>query len=154
GLGATASMFSITDFFVFRPLPVPDTDRVVRITNSTPANAIGGFSYAEYEDYLKRSQGFSSIATYETPLVGFATNPKVQARMTLGMPVSGNLFSMLRVNPVVGRAFLPEEDAVPDRDAVAIISYKVWQRDFRGSTDVIDREVLINGYRFKIIGVA
>src|SRR5262245_27946966 len=80
GLGATASMFSLVDFFVFRPLPVPETNRVVRIANSTPDRAVVTFSYPEYQDYVERSQSFSGIATYETPLVAFAPNLTDQAR--------------------------------------------------------------------------
>jgi putative ABC transport system permease protein len=154
GLGVTASLFSLADFFVFRPLPVPETSRVVRIANSTPERLETAFSYLEYQDYVERNHSFSGIATYETPLVGLAASATQQPRMTLGMPVSGNLFSMLQVNPVIGRGFLPEEDSVPGRDAVAIITYNVWQKDFSGSTDVIGREVRINGYAFTVIGVA
>lgn len=154
GLGVTASLFSLADFFVFRPLPVPDTDRVVRIANSTPEHLEAAFSYPEYQDYVDRSHSFSGIASYETPLVAFAAGPTQQPRMVLGMPVSGNLFSILQVTPVIGRGFLPEEDSVPGRDAVVVISYDVWQQDFSGSTDVIDREVRINGHLFNVIGVA
>jgi predicted permease len=154
GLGVTASLFSLADFFVFRTLPVPGTSRVVRMANSTPARLEVAFSYPEYQDYVERNHSFSGIVSYETPLVGFALSPTQQPRMTLGMPVSWNLFSVLQVNPVIGRGFLPEEDSVPGRDAVAIISYDVWQRDFSGSTDVIGREVRINGYVFKVVGVA
>ncbi len=154
GLGVTASLFSLADFFVFRPLPVPETNRVIRIANSTPEHLETGFSYPEYEDYVARNHSFSGILSYETPLVGFATNTAQQPRMTVGMPVSGNLFTMLQVNPIVGRGFLPEEDSVPGRDGVAVISYNVWQKDFGGSADVIGREVRINGYALKIVGVA
>jgi predicted permease len=154
GLGVTASLFSLADFFVFRPLPVPETHRLVRIANSTPEHFEGGFSYPEYQDYVERNHSFGGIVSYETPLVGFATSPAQQPRMTLGMPVSGNLFPVLQVSPVIGRGFLPEEDSVPGRDAVAIISYNVWQNDFGGNTDVLGREVRINGYAFKVVGVA
>src|SRR5436189_3548813 len=61
---------------------------------------------------------------------------------------------MLQVQPAVGRGFLPEEDSVPGRDAVAVISHKVWQLDFAGDADVIGRKVAINGHAFTIVGVA
>src|SRR5207249_10340481 len=66
GIGATASVFSFLDFFLFRPLPVPESDRVVRLTNSTPANSIG-FSYPESRDYVERSQSFSGISEVRRP---------------------------------------------------------------------------------------
>src|SRR6476620_11714341 len=57
GIGAAASVFSFVDFFVFRPLPVPETDRVVHLATATPASPVGGgFSYPEYHDYAERSQ--------------------------------------------------------------------------------------------------
>jgi putative ABC transport system permease protein len=153
GLGVTASLFSQADFFIFRPLPVPETNRVVRIANSTSESLDESFSYAEYQDYVEHGQSFAGIASYQTPLIAFAANPKDQPRAAVGMPVSGNFFSMLEVNPILGRGFLPEEDAVPGRNAVAVISYKVWQRDFAGNTDVIGQEIRINGHSLKIVGV-
>ena len=123
------------------------------MANSTAARSIGLFSYPEYQDYVERSRSFSAIATYETPLVGLAASRADQPRVVMGMLVSGNFFSLLQVKPAVGRGFLPEEDSVPGRDAVAVISHRLWQRDFGGKADVIGREVLIDGRVFTIIGV-
>jgi len=154
GVGATASVFSFVDSFVFRPLPVPETNRLVRITNSTPASSDGGFSYPEYRDYVERSQSFSGIVTYGNIAVGLAPSAADQPRVTLATLVSGNFFSTLQVKPALGRGFLKEEDSVPGRDAVAVISHTAWQRDFGGAPDVIGRAVAINGHPFTIIGVA
>jgi putative ABC transport system permease protein len=154
GVGATASVFSLVDSFIFRPLPVPETSRVVRIANSTAANSVGRFSYPEYRDYMERSQSFSGIVTYQNAIIGLAAKPGDQPRVTLGMLVSGNFFSTLQVRPVVGRGFLPEEDSVPGRDAVAVISYMAWQHDFAGAADVSGRTVEVNGHAFTIVGVA
>ena len=74
--------------------------------------------------------------------------------MVMGMLVSGNFFSLLQVKPAVGRGFLPEEDSVPGRDAVAVISHRVWQRDFGGRSEAIGGQALINSHAFTIIGVA
>src|SRR5207244_9629482 len=67
---------------------------------------------------------------------------------------SGNFFSMLQVKPAAGRGFLPQEDTVPGRDAVAVISHAEWERDFGGAADVVGRSVAINGHVFTIVGVA
>src|SRR5436309_3410836 len=64
GLGATATLFSLADFFLLRPLPVPETNRVVRIANSTAEHSAGPVSYPEYQDFVERSQSFSGIASY------------------------------------------------------------------------------------------
>jgi predicted permease len=152
GIGVTASVFSFLDFFLYRPLPVPQSSRVVRIKNFTPANAIP-FSYPESRDYIERSQSFSDLATYETTLVGVSPTVGDQPRVTLAMLVSGNFFSMLQVKLAAGRGFLPQEDVVPGRDAVAVISHAEWQRDFGGARDVVGRAVGINGHTFTIVGI-
>jgi hypothetical protein len=87
-------------------------------------------------------------------LVGLAPKTGDQPRVTLAMLVSGNFFSMLQVKPAAGRGFLQEEDTVPGRDAVAVISHAEWQRDFGGAADVVGRAVGINGHIFTIVGVA
>src|SRR5205823_7523038 len=154
GVGATASIFSLVDFIAFRPLTVPETDRVVHIANFTSGSSDGGFSYPEYRDYVERSQSFSGIVAYQYATVGLASNPADQPRRTTAMLVSGNFFSILQVKPALGRGFLPEEDSVPGRDAVAVISHTAWQRNFEGATNVVGRAVAINGHTFTIIGVA
>jgi predicted permease len=153
GIGATASVFSFLDFFLFRPLPVPEANRVVRLRNSTPGQAVR-FSYPEARDYAERSQSFSGIATYELTFVGLAPKSGDPPRITLAMLVSGNFFSMLQLKPAAGRGFLSEEDSVPGRDAVAVISYAEWKRDFGGARDVVGRTVGISGHTFTIVGVA
>ena len=153
GIGATASVFSFLDFFILRPLPVAESDHVVRLRNSTPANSIN-FSYPESGDYVERSRSFSGTATYEMTLVGLAPKTGDQPRVTLAMLVSGNFFSMLQVKPAAGRGFLPQEDTVPGRDAVAVISHAEWQRDFGAAADVVGHAVAINGHIFTIVGVA
>src|SRR5262245_51159393 len=105
GVGATASVFSFVDAVVFRPLPVPETDRVVRITNATPSNSIEDFSYPEYRDYLERSRSFSDIATCAVITAALAPNSADQPRATVAAVVSGNFFSMLQVKPALGRTF-------------------------------------------------
>src|SRR5215831_2022507 len=88
GVGVTASVFSFVDFFSGRPLPVPESSRIVRLKNSSPSSEIG-FSYPEYRDYVEQSQSFTGIASYRTTLVGFAPSIRDQSRVTLAMLVSG-----------------------------------------------------------------
>jgi predicted permease len=154
GIGATASVFTFVEAALFRVLPVPETNRVVRINNSTPTTSFGDFSYPEYEDYVERSRSFSGIVSYQNVTEGLAVKPGDEPRVILATLVSGNFFSTLQVKPVLGRGFLPEEDSVPGRDAVAVISYREWLRDFGGAADVVGRIVAINGHPFTIVGVA
>src|SRR5262245_42075976 len=153
GIGATASVFSFVDAALFRLSAVPETNRVVRITNSTPTTRFGNFSYPEYQDYLERAQSFIGIVTYQYVTEGLAAKPGDEPRVTGATLVSGNFFSTLEVKPVLGRGLLPD-DSFPGKDAVAVISYREWQRDFGGRADVIGRVVHINSHPITIIGVA
>jgi predicted permease len=154
GIGATASIFSIVDSLEFRPLPVSETGRVVHIRNLISASSDADFSHPEYQDFVNRSRSFIGIVTYQHTIIGLAANATDQPRVTLAMLVSGNFFSTLQVKLAAGRGFLPEEDSVPGRDAVAVISHTAWRRDFAGAKDVVGRTIAINGHTFTIIGVA
>src|SRR5205085_9334489 len=67
---------------------------------------------------------------------------------------SGNYFDVLGVKPVLGRAFLPEEDATPDSHPVAVLSYSCWQRRFGGDPAVVGKTVQFNSRPFTVVGVA
>ncbi|MGH9752323.1 MAG: ABC transporter permease, partial [Blastocatellia bacterium] len=76
------------------------------------------------------------------------------ARMANGAVVSANYFSMLGIEPRLGRFFLPEEDAVPDRNPAVVISYRMWQDRFGGASNALGKELRLNGSACRIIGVA
>src|SRR5262245_57978384 len=97
GIGATASIFSLIDAFLLRPLPVPDTGRVVRLTSFTQDSPVGRFSYAELDDLARASQSFGGLATSRNALFGFSLGRDDQPRVTIGILVNGDFFSTLRV---------------------------------------------------------
>ena len=84
---------------------------------------------------------------------GFAADPKATPKLKLGMLVSGNLFTLMGVQPTIGRTFRPEEDQVPDRDAVVVLGRAMWEQEFRSDPGVLGRRVRINGAEFTVIGV-
>src|SRR5258706_13491856 len=75
-------------------------------------------------------------------------------KLTMGMLVSGNLFRVMGVEPVIGRSFRPEEHQVPGRDAVVVIGHALWEQAFASDLRVLGRTVRINGVPFTVIGVA
>src|SRR5262245_29501845 len=154
GVGATASIFSLIDAFLLRPLPVPDTGRVVRLTSVTQGSPVGRFSHPEVDDLRARAQAFSGLAASQNGVFGFSQTPEEQPRVPIGVLVNRDFFSTLGVRPVLGRAFNPDEDEVPGRDAVVIVSYGMWQREFGGRSDVIGRRIRLNAVEFTVVGVA
>jgi hypothetical protein len=121
---------------------------------SKQSSAFGELSYPNFADLQERATVFEALASVQT--IGFAldTHNGTQSRITLGDAVSSEFFKMLRLQPELGRAFRPEEDAAPGRDAVAVISYSMWQRDFGGNVDVLGKTIQLNRKNFTIIGVA
>src|SRR5262249_32685730 len=75
-------------------------------------------------------------------------------KVTLGVIASGNFFTGLGINIPVGRAFRPEEDQVPGRDRVTVVSYSMWEQEFHSDPAIIGRKIRVNGTEFAVVGVA
>jgi predicted permease len=146
-------MFGAVDALLFRPLHVPQTSRIVRITSVTRDIPLGAISYPDFDDLLKRLTVFEGFATAQEVGAAVSTQNDGSSRITFGLVVNADFLRTLRLQPVMGRSFQPEEDAVPGRDAVAMISYAMWQRDFAGKPDVIGKTMRVITTDFRIIGV-
>jgi predicted permease len=153
GVGATASIFSLVDAFLLRPLPVPDTGRIVRIASVTQNDAVAGFSYPELDEIAARTQTFAGVAGAQTAILGVSQTRDEQPRMAVALLVNGGFFSALDLTPVAGRTFGDDEDRAPGRSPVVVISYAMWRRDFAGRADAIGRAIRLNGAEFTIVGV-
>src|SRR5262249_36763955 len=143
----------LIDAFLLRPLPVPQTGRVVHLTSLTQSNPVGRFSYIEADEIQTRTQSFEGLATSANAVFGFSVGRDVQPRMTLGLFVNGDFFSTLRVRPALGRAFTADDDRTPGENPVVVISHGMWQREFGGRPDIIGRSLRLNAHEFTIIGV-
>src|SRR6185295_1786418 len=153
GVGATASIFSLIDAFLLRPLPIPATGRVVRVTSLTQSNPVGRLSYPEIDDIESRAQSFEGVATAKIAPFGFARSRDEQPRVSIGFLVNGDFFRTLGVTPSLGRGFTAAEDRIAGRSAIAVISDAMWRREFGGRGDVIGQTLRLNGIEFTIVGV-
>src|SRR5262249_53594277 len=149
GIGANLTIFIPVDELFVRPLPAREPDRLV--TGAAIRNGTG-HAYPAYAYFRDHSKSFEALAAHFSvaPLDVIIDGGSQVAR---GAVVSANYFPMLGINPRLGRFFLPEEDAAPDRDPVVVISHALWQGRFDGDPSVLGREIRINGVAFKIIGV-
>jgi predicted permease len=154
GIGANSVIFSLADAILLRPIPVPAPARVVNLRSQLRGQPPSSMSYLDYLDFRNRSRTFEGLAAFSLGQFGFAPDKHTLPEMKAGLLVSGNLFDVLRVVPQLGRAFRPEEDSVPGRDAVAVISDDCWRNDFESSPSIVGRSVFVNGIEFKIAGVA
>ena len=156
GVAACAAMFSVADGMVLRPLPVPRASEVVTINSTAPDNGGRpiGLSYLAYQDLRKTARSFDDIGAHRVLIASFALRREDQAESRMGFAVSGNIFDVLEIRPEVGRFFRPDEDEVPARNAVVVISHDTWTRSFSQDPGVVGRELRLNGVPFTIIGVA
>src|SRR5262245_41711910 len=153
GIGATAAVFSLVDSFLVRPIPAPQTSRVVRIVAPTQSSPIGRLSYPDVDDVSKRTESFEGLATFRNIGVNLDTG-NGQARLTLALSVSGGFFKTLHVEPSPGRGFLLSEDEVPARDAVVVISHGLWMREYGGRPDIVGKSLRLNSKKYTIVGIA
>jgi predicted permease len=153
GIGANTSIFSLVDTALLRPLAVKEPSRLMELYGTINNGAEWSLqSYPNYKDYRDRNTVFSGLFIYRVVVSGLTVNNTSQR--VWGYLVSGNYFDVLGVKPMLGRAFLPEEDQTADSHPVAVISYNCWQRRFAGDPEIVGKSVEFNSRPFTIIGVA
>jgi len=154
GIGANTAIFSYVDAVLLRPLPVPDSGRIVEVESTSPETRLGRLSYPDYVELRDHTKTLQALACYDFFFAGIATQPNQVPKYSLNASVSGNFFSGLGIEPAIGRGFRPDEDLVAGRDPVAVISYQLWENDYARDRAVLGRQIRVNGTQFTVIGVA
>lgn len=152
GIGANTAIFSLVNMVLFRSLPVPEPKQLVAVNSMGKDGEMSAHSYLNYVDFRDRNEVLSGLLAYRFSPMSLGVNGHNEK--VWGFQVSGNYFDVVGVKPVVGRGFLPEEDKTRLSHPVAVISYSLWQKRFGGTAGIIDSEILINGKKFKVVGVA
>jgi predicted permease len=159
GVGANTAIFSLADAVIFRKLPVREPDRLFQVRGVRERGVQAVFSYPLYRDIRDRNQVFMSTAaagafatfdpmTLETP--GEARR-ELYARITL---VTGDYFSTLGVEPIIGRTLTPDDDRAPGGHPVAVISHRFWKRALDADPAATRSGLIHNGISYAVVGVA
>jgi putative ABC transport system permease protein len=154
GIGATTAMFSLVDAMLVRGLPYPKADRlVVLIGNVQRAAGVErrGNSYPDHVDWRARATSFDDMAAYttlNTTLQGSDEPERIPSEA-----VSAPYFSLLGVSPTHGRVFRPEEDAVPNRDAVTILGDGLWHHRFGADPSIVGRTIQLGTRAYTVVGI-
>ncbi len=153
GIGANAAIFSLVDAMVVRGLPYPHADRLMVLIGNVQRATVErrGNSYPDFADWRDQSKSFDAMAAYSAVTLTFLGGAEPE-RVT-GESVSAPYFDLIGATPAIGRVFRPEEDAVPNRDFVMILSDSLWKRRFGGTPAVVNAPVSILGRTFTVIGV-
>src|SRR5579863_2738863 len=154
GAGANVAMFSAADALLLRPLPVPRSGEIVVVgTDFSELNFSSmSSSYPNYADLRDRNRSFSGLLAFHTTTAGFAAGGAETPQVKVGMIVTGNFLQVLGLQPELGRGFRPEEDQIPGRDAVVILSHGEWEQ-LGADPKILGHAVRIAGSEFTVIGV-
>jgi predicted permease len=149
GMSATIAIFAFVDAALIRPLPYTQATRLAAVTEKTADIPHANLSYQDYKDWKRSNAVFETLEVYTGD--GFLlSTPSGTQPVPVGK-VSAGFFRTLGVNPVLGRDFLPAEEAPGSH--VVMLSHATWQTQFGGRTDVIGTQTRLSGEAFTIIGV-
>ena len=152
GIGANSAVFSVVNALLLKPLPFPDPDRIVALWDKVPSRGVerNEVTVANYLDWRAQNRTFEQLGIYRwwsTNLTGANSPERVQ-----GFQVTPNFLDIVGVKPLLGRGFSGEEDQ-PGKDAVALLTYSLWQRRFAADPDIVNKTIETNGVVRTVIGV-
>jgi predicted permease len=152
GIGFNTALFTIVDALLFRPLPVERPDRLADVfTTGGDGDQYATSSYPDFLDFKSRNAVFSDMLAYSPSIA--AVNLADRSRLAMGETVTGNYFQVFGVRARVGRTLAPEDDRA-GAPRVAVISYKLWNREFGASVAAVGQTIRIHGQPYTIVGVA
>ncbi len=154
GIGTAGAAFACFEVLFLRALPgVAGADRVVALYSQMRGSALFlPISAPNYRDLRDESTSFSALAAAQPIRVALAD--RGAAEQVRGEMVSASYFATLGVRPARGRFFLPQEDQVPGRHPVVVLSEGLWQRRFAGDAGIVGRALRIDGRLYAVVGIA
>src|SRR5882724_2881497 len=152
GIGANTAIFSVVNAVVLRPLPYPNTDRLVMVyeTGMQSKKDHSDVSFPNFSDWSQQSKNFEQLAAFSSTIVdvtGDGEPAKVWASL-----VSHNFFETIGISPTVGRAFRQEDD-VPKGPWLGIISNRLWLSRYGGDQNIVGKTITIAGTAVTVVGV-
>lgn len=156
GLGVNSAALGLADALYLKPLPAPDASRLVLVDATLP-NRPPTFaftvSYPDYLYYRDHARTFTALSAH------YATSPLQVSLPQGGFGVRGSVvtasyFSVLQIQPALGRFFTDEEDRVPERNPVAVLSHDLWRTRYGADRGIIGDTIRINGTAFTVVGIA
>lgn len=152
GIGACTAIFSVVNGVLLRPLDFPEPERLVMLKEmQLPEYPEFSLSPPNFLDWEKQLKSFASIAAYSGAALNLTGEGEPQR--LVGVKATAHYFDVYGIKPLLGRAFLPEEDA-PGKNRVVVLSHPLWQRLFGGAPEAVGRSLQLNGEPYTVIGIA
>src|SRR5579872_2351455 len=152
GIGANTAIFSLVDAVLLKPLPYPNSDRLVTVMEASPSKneSTSLIAPARLEDWNRRNRTFEAIAASYGENVTDTSGAEPERLAALR--VSPRYFTVFGVKPTAGRTLTPEEE-LDGGPASVVISHRLWVRRFHQATDAIGRRLVLEGRGYTIVGV-
>jgi predicted permease len=156
GIGANIAVFSVVNTILLRPLPFPDSQRLVRITAKDPKGGESSMTYTTdaTQEYQQRNKSFQQVTGYFafTGPDNFKLEGHGVPLPVTGILVMGNFFQTLEVEPMLGRLFTAQESLTHTRPVV-LLSYPFWKRQFHADHGIVGQAIDLNGTPVTVVGV-
>ena len=152
GIGANTTIFSLVNSIFLRPLPLEETQQLVRIYRVGDGRTFGALSYPTFEDMRRWGDAFSDLATFGNITVNLSTGSQVET--VAGQIVSANFFELLGARPQLGTAFPRDADAPPGAHPLVVLGHDFWQSHFDSDPATVGTTLTLNGRPYTIVGIA
>src|ERR1700676_3160850 len=152
GIGATTAVFSLADAMLWKPIPLPNLDRLAMVVERRPdPKEWKSPTPADADDIARQSDSLQSMALWQNGLANIVGSGGEPERVFQYL-VSPNFFEMTGVAPARGRAFLPGEDQ-PGREQEVVLSDRLWRRRFGGDPDIVGKFIRLDDQNFLVTGI-
>ena len=158
GIGASVTLFTVVRGVLLRPLPFPDSDRLLTLyERSTPAAGGGDFPHNQvaggvYATWNRENASFSSLALVREDSADLSASGGQLPETLNGAHISWNLFPTLGVNPALGRGFTSTDDS-PSANGTVVLSSSLWKRRFGADPAILNRTIYIDAKPYTVVGV-
>ncbi|MGH9938512.1 MAG: ABC transporter permease, partial [Blastocatellia bacterium] len=152
GIGANTAIFSVINAVLLRPLPFASPERLVAVgsTRTNDRSRFSALSYPDFADFQAQQSTFERMAAYHTR--GLTLQSASGAARLEGAVITSDLLPVLGINPLLGRAFRPEEDRAGG-GRVALLSHNLWRNRFDADPNIVGKSLALNGESFTVAGV-
>ncbi len=151
GIGANTAIFTIVNAVLLRPLPYPDSGRVVFLERTFRVGSSTSVSLPKCDYWRRNTRSFEAVASADFMGGGYNLGGDEPERLK-GVRVNASFFRVLGVSPALGRNFTPEDDR-PNTAKTVVLSHGLWQRRFGGERAVLGRTITLNNEPATVIGV-
>src|SRR5215213_204717 len=150
GIGANTAIFSAVNAVLLKPLPFPESEQLVDLSETFKPDGFGSVSVPYYEDWKNQNTVFTGMSAYS--FTSFNLEGGDTPQRIPGIRVSANYFDVLGAKPALVRAFLPGED-VAGQQNIVVIGDDLWRRNFAADPNIVNQSIAVNGQKYTVVGV-